>query len=244
MKEDAAAVAVIPAELGIVSPPLFIPVDTTRYFSKRGRLKRALDVMLSIAMLVISSPLVAIIILLIKKSSPGPVLFAQERLGRDGTPFKFYKFRSMMHNSDDAIHRQFAAMFINGDKSGGSDNNAGEDVFKMKSDPRITKIGAWLRKTSLDELPQIYNVMRGDMSLVGPRPPIAYEIENYQPWHMERLKAIPGLTGLWQVSGRSSVSFDEMVRLDIRYINNWSLWADFVILLKTVPVVLKGTGGY
>ncbi len=125
-----------------------------------------------------------------------------------------------------------------------STDTSGEKVFKLKRDPRITAIGAFLRKTSLDELPQLFNILKGDMTLVGPRPPIAYEIENYQPWHMERLKAVPGLTGLWQVSGRSSVSFDEMVRLDIRYINEWTMWKDIVIIAKTLPVVLKGTGGY
>jgi lipopolysaccharide/colanic/teichoic acid biosynthesis glycosyltransferase len=150
----------------------------------------------------------------------------------------------MKHNSDDAIHRQFAAMFINGDQDGCKEKNDGENVFKLQRDPRITPIGAWLRRTSLDELPQLFNILKGEMSLVGPRPPIAYEIENYQPWHMERLRAVPGLTGLWQVSGRSKVSFEDMVRMDIRYINTWSPWKDFVILLKTVPVVLRGTGGY
>jgi len=197
----------------------------------------------SLALLVLS-PVMLVIALLVKRSSAGPVLFVQERLGRDGQPFNFYKFRSMVYNSDDAIHRQFAAMFINGDEAGCSEKNSGETVFKMKQDPRVTRIGSFLRRSSLDELPQLFNILRGDMSLVGPRPPIAYEIENYQPWHMERLKAVPGLTGLWQVSGRSSVSFDEMVRLDIQYINSWSLRRDLAIILKTIPVVVKGTGGF
>ena len=244
MKEDAAAFAVVDGDFAIASTKLFIPADTTRYFGIQGRFKRAFDVITASLMLVVVSPVMLVIALLIKKTSPGPVLFAQERLGRDGKPFKFYKFRSMEHNSDDAIHRQFVAMFIGGDEDGCADSNAGDQVFKMKVDPRITGIGAVLRKTSLDELPQLFNILMGEMSLVGPRPPIAYEIENYQPWHMERLKAVPGLTGLWQVSGRSTVSFEEMVRLDIRYINNWSPWQDFVILLKTIPVVLQGTGGY
>lgn len=244
MKEDAAAFAVADGDWAIASPQLFVPADTTRYFSAEGHLKRAFDIVVSLAMLLVAAPLMIAVVIAIKKSSPGPVLFAQERLGRDGRPFRFYKFRSMKHNSDDAIHRQFAAMFINGDEGGCADTNDGEKVFKMKQDPRITAIGAWLRRTSLDELPQLFNILKGEMSLVGPRPPIAYEIENYQPWHMERLKAVPGLTGLWQISGRSSVSFDEMVRLDIRYINSWSLWRDFIIVLKTVPVVFRGTGGY
>jgi exopolysaccharide biosynthesis polyprenyl glycosylphosphotransferase len=240
MKDDATAFAVggncLPT-----SPNLFIPADTTRYFGSGGHFKRLFDIVVSSMMLMVLGPVMIIIALLVKRSSSGPVFFVQERLGRDGTPFNFYKFRSMKHNSDDAIHRQFAAMFINGDNQ--ADDETGEKVFKMKRDPRITAIGAFLRKTSLDELPQLFNILSGEMSLVGPRPPIAYEIENYQPWHMERLKAVPGLTGLWQVSGRSSVSFDEMVRLDIRYINEWSLWRDLVIILKTVPVVIQGTGG-
>jgi len=244
MKEDAAALAVVDGEISVHPPKLFIPADTTRYFGIQGRFKRAFDLLAATAMLIVLSPVMLVVALLVKKSSSGPVLFAQERLGRDGKPFKFYKFRSMEHNSDDAIHRQFVAMFIGGDDDGCVDSNAGEQVFKMKLDPRVTPIGTLLRKTSLDELPQLFNIIMGDMSLVGPRPPIAYEIENYLPWHMERLKAVPGLTGLWQVSGRSRVSFEEMVRLDIRYINNWSPWQDFIIILKTIPVVFQGTGGF
>jgi exopolysaccharide biosynthesis polyprenyl glycosylphosphotransferase len=244
MKEDAVALAVVDGEISVHPPKLFIPADTTRYFGIQGRFKRAFDLLAATVMLIVLSPVMLVVALLVKKSSSGPVLFAQERLGRDGKPFKFYKFRSMEHNSDDAIHRQFVAMFIGGDDDGCVDSNAGEQVFKMKLDPRVTPIGTLLRKTSLDELPQLFNIIMGDMSLVGPRPPIAYEIENYLPWHMERLKAVPGLTGLWQVSGRSSVSFEEMVRLDIRYINNWSPWQDFIIILKTIPVVFQGTGGF
>ena len=244
MKDDAAAVAVVDGTFAVSTPRLFIPADTTRYYGNQGRFKRLVDVVVSGLALAVVSPLFLIIALLIRKSGPGPILFVQERLGRDGRPFRFYKFRSMKHNSDDAIHRQFAAMFINGDEGGCAATNAGEKVFKLKRDPRITSIGAFLRRTSLDELPQLLNILRGDMSLVGPRPPIAYEIENYQPWHMERLKAVPGLTGLWQISGRSSVSFDEMVRLDIRYINEWSFSRDLAIMAKTIPVVIRGTGGY
>ena len=244
MKEDAAAFAVVDGDYAVDSPKLFIPADTTRYFGVQGRFKRAFDLLATSLMLVVASPVMLVIALLIKQTSPGPVLFAQERLGKDGKPFRFYKFRSMEHNSDDAIHRQFVAMFIGGEDDGFTDTNPGDHVFKMKRDPRVTGIGAMLRRTSLDELPQLFNILMGEMSLVGPRPPIAYEIENYQPWHMERLKAVPGLTGLWQVSGRSTVSFEEMVPLDIRYINNWSPWQDFRILLNTIPVVFQRTGGY
>ncbi len=244
MKEDAVAFAVADADYVLSPPHLYIPADTSRYYAWHHLVKRLVDVVLAAGMLLIVAPVMAVIALLIKRSGPGPVLYVQERLGRDGRPFLFYKFRSMKHDSDDAIHRQFAAMFINGDEDGCADRNSGDKVFKLKRDPRVTAIGAFLRRTSLDELPQLFNILKGEMSLVGPRPPIVYEIENYQPWHMERLKAVPGLTGLWQVSGRSSVAFEDMVRLDIRYINTWSLWQDLVILVKTVPVVLRGTGGY
>jgi exopolysaccharide biosynthesis polyprenyl glycosylphosphotransferase len=209
-----------------------------------GRLKRVFDVVCASLMLLLVAPLMLVIAAAVKLTDRGPVLFVQERLGRDGRPFRFYKFRSMIHNSDDAIHRQFVAMFIGGDESGCAETNEGDKCFKMKRDPRITAVGAFLRRTSLDELPQLFNILKGEMSLVGPRPPIAYEIENYQPWHMERLKAVPGLTGLWQVSGRSSVSFEQMVRLDIRYINTWSPLLDLAIILRTIPVVFRGTGGY
>lgn len=244
MKEDAAAYAVVDGDYTLDASSFFIPADTTHYRGSQLLLKRAFDISISALMLILISPTMLILALIIKASSPGPVFFVQERLGRDGEPFRFYKFRSMKHKSGDAIHRQFAAMFINGDEHGCAESNAGEKVFKLKKDPRVTPIGSFMRRTSLDELPQLFNILRGEMSLVGPRPPIAYEIENYLPWHMERLKAVPGLTGLWQVSGRSHVSFDEMVRLDVDYINNWSIWADVVILAKTLPVVLRGTGSY
>jgi exopolysaccharide biosynthesis polyprenyl glycosylphosphotransferase len=244
MKEDAAALTCDSRAISSPQPSLFLAADTTRFFGLQARLKRLMDILIAMGLLAVTSPLFLIVALLIKRSGPGPVFFVQERLGRDGQPFLFYKFRTMEHNSDDAIHRQFAAMFINGDEEGCRKSNGDRKIFKMSQDPRVTQIGAWLRRTSLDELPQIFNVLRGDMSLVGPRPPIVYEIEHYQPWHMERLKVTPGLTGLWQVSGRSSVPFEEMVRLDVHYINHWSLWMDLRILLKTVPVVLQGTGGY
>ncbi|MFO7610190.1 MAG: sugar transferase [Candidatus Krumholzibacteriia bacterium] len=244
MKEDAAAFAVVDSEYVLSAPRFYIPADTSRYYGAASGVKRLADLVCAGLLLFLCAPLMGLIALAIKRSSPGPVLFVQERLGRDGRPFPFFKFRSMAHNSDDAIHRQFAAMFIAGDDDGCRQTNDGDEVFKLKADPRVTGVGAWLRRTSLDELPQLFNILRGEMSLVGPRPPIAYEIENYQPWHLERLKAVPGLTGLWQVSGRSQVSFDDMVRLDIRYINTWSPWQDLAIMLKTIPVVLRGTGGY
>lgn len=203
--------------------------------------KRAIDLTLAGLAMLILSPVFAIIWLAVTLSSRGPALFRQERVGRNREPFMVLKFRTMYTDNDDAIHRAFVTQMLTSDlpEQGGEGG-----LFKLEHDPRITPVGRWLRRTSLDELPQLLNIIRGDMSLVGPRPPIAYEIENYQPWHMERLKAVPGLTGLWQISGRSSVSFDEMVRLDIRYINEWSFRRDLAIIAKTVPVVFRGTGGY
>ena len=243
MKHDAAVLRVASEPLVLPHHEFFVPVDTRRLTGVSGVLKRGFDIVAASLMAVVLLPLYLAIAFLVKSSSPGPVLFIQERLGRHGRPFKFYKFRSMRHDADDSIHRQFAAMFINGDDDGCHARNGGKAVYKLEQDPRVTGIGRWLRRTSLDELPQLLNIIKGDMSLVGPRPPISYEIENYQPWHLERLKVIPGLTGLWQVSGRSQVSFDEMVHLDLHYINHWSLLLDLKIILRTVPVVFHGTGG-
>lgn len=243
MKQDATALQIAPVGLTLAQHEFFVPVDTRRMAGYRGTLKRLFDLAAACAAVLLASPFFLVLAILVKRSSPGPVLFVQERLGRNGRPFKFFKFRSMRHDADDNVHRQFAAMFINGDKDGCRQTNGGKDLFKLERDPRVTAIGRWLRRTSLDELPQLFNVIKGEMSLVGPRPPIAYEIENYQPWHFERLKVIPGLTGLWQVTGRSQVSFDEMVHLDLHYINHWSLLLDLKILLRTIPVVLRGTGG-
>lgn len=243
MKPSAAALRVATESLALSQNEFFVPVDTRRLNGVSGVAKRVVDVLGTLALLLVTAPLMLVLAVLVKRSSPGPVIYVQERLGRNGRPFKFYKFRSMRHDADDAIHRQFAAMFINGDDDGCHASNGGKELYKLESDPRITPIGAFLRRSSLDELPQLWNILKGDMSLVGPRPPISYEIENYQPWHLERLKVMPGLTGLWQVMGRSKVSFDEMVHLDLHYINHWSLWLDIQILLRTLPVVVRGSGG-
>jgi exopolysaccharide biosynthesis polyprenyl glycosylphosphotransferase len=243
MKDDAAALTCLVERPLPETPTFWIPVDAGRISGWQGVVKRAIDFLAGLTALALTSPLFLTLAVIIKRSSPGPVFYVQERMGKDGRPFRFFKFRTMRHQSDDAIHRQFAAMFINGDARG-CRANKGAKVYKLTDDPRVTMIGRWLRKTSLDELPQLFNIIRGEMSFVGPRPPIAYETEHYQSWHYERLKVTPGLTGLWQVSGRSNVPFDEMVRLDLHYINNWSLAMDLRIVARTLPVVLQGTGGY
>ena len=205
-------------------------------------LKRALDILVSGAALLLLSPLLALIALAIKCSSRGPVLYCQQRVGQFGIPFPFVKFRSMRVASDDAIHRDYVTRFINGKLE--SPARAGA-VYKLRDDPRITPLGRWLRRTSLDELPQLWNILRGQMSLVGPRPAISYELGAYRLWHKHRLLGVkPGLTGLWQVSGRSRTSFDDMVRLDLQYARRWSLVLDLVILLRTPWVVISGIGAY
>jgi exopolysaccharide biosynthesis polyprenyl glycosylphosphotransferase len=206
--------------------------------------KRSADLMISTLVVFLFSPLLLSTAALIKILSPGPILFKQIRAGRDGRPFTFYKFRTMRHDTDDTLHREYASNFIGGKELRLRDERTDKKVYKMPNDPRVTSVGRILRRTSLDELPQLFNVMKGDMSLVGPRPPIAYELTIYKEWHKRRLRAKPGITGLWQVSGRSGVPFHDMVLLDLYYINRWSPLLDFEIILKTIPVVLSGKGAY
>jgi lipopolysaccharide/colanic/teichoic acid biosynthesis glycosyltransferase len=195
---------------------------------------------------VLFSPCFIIIPLLIKLTSPGPVIFKQERMGLFGKRFQFLKFRSMSVENDDTIHKKYVQNLIKNDGNGSKkDNGDGEEVYKIKDDPRITMIGKILRRTSLDELPQFFNVLRGDMSLVGPRPPIPYELENYQLWHRRRIAEIkPGITGIWQVYGRSKTTFDEMVRMDLEYIKKWNPMMDIKLLLKTPMAMISGKGAY
>jgi len=180
---------------------------------------------------------VVVIAIIIKLTSRGPVLYKHTRIGKDSRPFEFYKFRTMIVNNDDTSHREFVDRLIN--ESGESD-----DVKKITEDPRVTSIGRFLRKTSLDELPQLFNVLQGHMSLVGPRPCLPYELEMYKSWHRRRLSVTPGCTGLWQVSGRSAVGFNDMVILDLFYIENMSPLFDLRIILRTIPVMLLGKGGH
>ena len=206
-------------------------------------IKRVIDIAGSGALLLVLSPFLTLIMALIKLTSKGPVIYKQERLGQFGARFKCLKFRTMYTNNDPKIHQEYVQQFIAGkdglDKSEGSD----KPVYKLIKDPRVTTVGGFLRKTSLDELPQFWNVLRGDMSLVGPRPPVPYEFEVYDIWHRRRvLEVRPGVTGLWQVSGRSRTRFDEMVRLDLRYCQTWSIWLDLKILFATPRAVFNGDG--
>ena len=203
--------------------------------------KRAFDIVVSLTLLAMLSPLFLVIAALVKLMSRGPVFFKQVRVGQMMKPFMMLKFRTMTVNADHTIHHQFVSSFI---KPGAQPTATGKSgLFKIENDPRVTSIGRFLRKTSLDELPQLWNVLRGEMSLVGPRPPLQYEVEQYQSWHRRRvLEAKPGLTGLWQVSGRSRTTFDEMVRLDLRYARSSSVWTDIKILLATPGAVISGKG--
>jgi lipopolysaccharide/colanic/teichoic acid biosynthesis glycosyltransferase len=207
--------------------------------------KRAIDVVGSCMLLLLSSPVLAAIAMAIKLGSKGPVIFEQERVGLFGTRFKCLKFRTMYSNNDPKIHRDYVQKLIAGEEARQNSSETEPAVYKIKGDPRITPIGKFLRKTSLDEFPQFLNVLRGEMSLVGPRPAVPYEFELYAVWHRRRVFEMkPGVTGLWQVSGRSTVRFDDMVRLDLRYSHRWSLWLDLKILLATPLAALKGNGAF
>ena len=200
--------------------------------AKVSWLKRAIDLALGGLCLLVMLPLFGAVALAIKLDSPGPVFYRQQRVGKNGRPFWMLKFRSMRQDAD----RLLEALRVRNEASG--------PLFKMRRDPRITRVGRVLRRWSLDELPQLFNVLRGDMSLVGPRPPIPAEVEAYEDWQHGRLRAVPGITGLWQVSGRSEVPFHDMVRLDLHYVRNWSLGLDLMILLRTIPAVLTSRGAY
>ena len=219
---DVDEIAGIPL-LGVKEPPI------------RGwnlALKRIIDGAVSALLLAVTSPLILLVALAIKLESRGPVLFRQPRVGRGGRAFTFHKFRTMRPGAEEELPDLLPL------------NEAEGPIFKIKEDPRRTRVGAILRRTSLDELPQLYNVLRGEMSLVGPRPAIQREVEGYHDWHRRRLEIQPGVTGLSQVMGRSDLTFDEMVMLDLFYAENWSLWLDLKILLRTVPAIIRGTGAY
>ena len=226
-----------------LADPLLYPDLFIAWRMKRGFwfLKRSIDVMISGLLLILLLPVLSLIATLVKMTSPGPALFRQVRVGHLMKPFTMYKFRTMHESADHQVHHNYVSWFITQ-----SDRLQAEEkssVFKMTSDSRITPIGGLLRRTSLDELPQLWNVLVGDMSLVGPRPPLPYEVRQYKPWHRGRvLYAKPGITGLWQVVGRSRTTFDEMVRLDLRYARTMSLWNDIKILIATPAAIIAGKG--
>jgi lipopolysaccharide/colanic/teichoic acid biosynthesis glycosyltransferase len=212
-------------------------------------IKRVMDIIISTFLLLILWPVMAMIALLIAIDTPGPVIFSQVRVGskrwtRDGFTywqrnlFKCYKFRTMIHNADPSVHEKFVATFVEGQIEPAEANNG----YKLHNDSRVTRVGKVLRRTSLDELPQLFNVLRGQMSMVGPRPDVPYAVDHYKSWHCERLAALPGLTGLWQTKGRSNVSFDNMASLDIEYARNHSLLQDIKIMMMTIPAVFLGKG--
>jgi lipopolysaccharide/colanic/teichoic acid biosynthesis glycosyltransferase len=236
-----------PQQLGEEEPQTVDPFLYPELHTQQDRiatfqvLKRGIDILGSLALLIILSPLLLAIAALVKLSSRGPVLFRQLRIGQMLKPFMICKFRTMYANADHGIHHNYVSWFIT--SSGKGQEQDKNKIFKLTNDPRITPIGHFLRKTSLDELPQLWNVLRGEMSLVGPRPPLWYEVQQYKPWHRHRvMEAKPGITGLWQVTGRSRTTFDEMVRLDLRYARGRSLWADIKILLATPAAVIRGKG--
>jgi len=209
-----------------------LTVTEIRLQGLNAAVKRATDIALSSIGIVLLSPLLIFFAVLVKATSPGPVLFPHERVGLDGRTFSMLKFRSMIEDADE-LFPQLEPL-----------SEAEGHLFKIKDDPRITPLGRFMRRFSIDELPQLFNVFLGQMSLVGPRPPLPREVAKYSPWHKKRLRVRPGITGPWQVSGRSLLPFEDMVRLDIYYIENWSLWLDIKLLMRTVPVVLLGKGAY
>ena len=207
-------------------------------------LKRTLDILGSALLTILCAPVGLVIALAIKMTSKGPVLFRQQRVGQFGRSFTFLKFRSMYVNNDHEVHKEYVTKLIS-EKAAARSGEDGTKIYKLTNDKRVTKVGMFLRRTSLDELPQFLNVLMGDMSLVGPRPPIPYELAAYQTWHRRRLLEVkPGITGLWQVAGRSRVDFDQMVRLDLRYATSWTPWLDLKILMRTPLAVIRGSGAY
>ena len=197
--------------------------------------KRAMDLLIGTVAFVLALPAMVVAAIGVRLTSKGPILFRQQRIGMDGRPFDMLKFRTMVHGADSSVHEEFVEGLIRGDVA------QDEDValYKLTDDPRVTKVGRVLRRLSIDELPQLINVLRGEMSVVGPRPPLLFEVEMYEEWHRRRLEMRPGMTGLWQVSGRSKMTFDEMVKLDIHYIETWSPLRDFAIVLRTIPALLR-----
>ncbi len=232
---------------GRPSNPTLYPDLLSRDNDRHAQLdvKRAMDIVVSAIALILCLPLFLLMALAIKLSSRGPVFFKQQRVGQYGKRFTFLKFRSMHIDNDPSVHKEYVTKLIAGDALPEVSRGKSECVYKLTNDHRVTRIGKFFRRTSLDELPQLINVLRGDMSLVGPRPAIPYELAAYQTWHRRRvLEVKPGITGLWQVNGRSRVKFDEMVRLDLHYAKSWSPWIDLHILMRTPGAVVRGDGAH
>ena len=215
------------------------PIQTISIQLGYARAKRFLDILFTLLILPLLLVVGTIVIVLIRLESKGPILFRQKRVGQNGVEFELLKFRSMHVNNDDAVHREAIKHYMNGEILNGN----GNIPYKMGEDPRVTRVGKFIRKTSLDELPQFWNVLQGHMSLVGPRPPVPYEVELYTSHDLLRLSGKPGLTGPWQVYGRSKVSFQEMIDMDIAYLQRQSFWEDIKLIALTVPVMLLGRGG-
>ena len=212
--------------------------SVVHHVSTRSRVKRLIDITVSLTVLAVSSPIFLAIAVLVAATSPGAILFRQERVCLGGRRFLMLKFRTLRVDADESVHRDYVLSMVRDTPDGAKRGNA----FKLTGDARVTRVGAFLRKTSLDELPQFLNVLVGDMSVVGPRPPLPYEVEHYAEWQLERLTARPGITGLWQVSGRNSLSYVDMCRLDVEYLRTWSHQRDFTIVARTPWVMLRNSG--
>jgi lipopolysaccharide/colanic/teichoic acid biosynthesis glycosyltransferase len=215
------------------------PIERVKTPKRYDFLKRAIDLGITIMVLPMMLPLMALVALFIRFDSPGPALFKQKRVGKDGRIFQIYKFRTMTHNLDNSRHQAFMKAFVQGEIGNGNDDQA---VYKPFTDSQVTRVGRILRKTSLDELPQLLNILKGDMSLIGPRPNVLWEVQAYKGWHIERLSVLPGITGLAQVNGRSAISFDTIAQYDIEYARSKCLWLDAKILWKTLTSVVAGKG--
>ncbi len=223
--------------MAIFSPPVHEAISlNSRYLLY----KRALDITVTVLLLPLLLLVSVVVAVLIRLDSEGPVLFKQKRVGRNGVEFYMYKFRSMYVNADETVHRQAIKLYMNGEAL---NNGSSKHIYKLAADSRVTRIGRFIRKTSIDELPQFINVLRGEMSLVGPRPPTSYEVEDYTSQSLLRLCGKPGLTGPWQVYGRSCVPFADMVEMDIDYLRRQSIWLDIKLIVLTLPVMLFGRGG-
>ena len=224
--------------MAILTPPVENVIGISSHYRI---LKRLLDIVVTILLLPLLIVMCLVVALMIRLDSQGPVLFKQKRVGMNGVEFDFYKFRSMYMDADDSVHRNAIKQYMNGEALNGHASTA--TMYKLVNDPRITRVGHFIRKMSLDELPQFFNILRGEMSLVGPRPPLPYEVESYSERNLLRLCGKPGLTGFWQVYGRSRVPFAEMVEMDIAYLQRQSILTDIKLILLTVPVMLIGRGG-